>query len=224
MGVMAKIIEEALRSSAALFDALTVSDRTEGSSASTSIALQALPKRSPAQDVSPPPKLVARHLISLLTLLCALDELSQRARTAFSLLESHLRTPPAPTFAALVTTMLGLCAGVHARCSEGMQSTAEAYGEVAATSGMAKGRPIRVGSSQATQALKEGRSKLQRKKRGADEKEVAREVIAALPASIQAATPAAKGTKNKTGLPPVPVAGSRRSLVDELLESTKLAR
>lgn len=52
----------------------------------------------------------------LLVVCIQLEELAHRAKISFNILQIHLRTPPAPTFAPLVMSLLGVCAQVHSFC------------------------------------------------------------------------------------------------------------
>lgn len=56
--------------------------------------------------------------LRLLIVSIQLEELSHRSHQAFRLMQLHLRTPPAPTFAPLVITILSICAEVNSLCQK----------------------------------------------------------------------------------------------------------
>lgn len=56
----------------------------------------------------------------LLTSCIQMEELVHRSLLAFNLLQIHLRTPPAPTFAPLIMSLLSLCAQIRSFCIDAL--------------------------------------------------------------------------------------------------------
>ena len=61
----------------------------------------------------------------LLLVCMQMEELACRARTSFQLMELHLRTPPAATFAPLVVTILAVCAEIQRNCDKILWTTSK---------------------------------------------------------------------------------------------------
>jgi hypothetical protein len=77
----------------------------------------------PSNDADPASSLLAAK--ELLVVCVQLQELANRSKISFNLLQIHLRTPPAPTFAPLVLSLLSLCAQIHSACLEALWADGE---------------------------------------------------------------------------------------------------
>lgn len=69
--------------------------------------------RNSGTDSSPPPVHTLQALLRLLQLLHLLTALQLRCRSAFEALLTHLKTPPAPTFAPVVLILMSVVANIE---------------------------------------------------------------------------------------------------------------
>lgn len=107
------LIGELMDSTATVYTSLWSSSASSQSQPSSSTRL---PKFASPPDSSPSHALISSHLVLSLQLTYVLCEVKARASSAFALMEAHIRTPPAPTFAPIVMTLLAICAKVEALC------------------------------------------------------------------------------------------------------------
>ncbi|CAO1627308.1 unnamed protein product [Parajaminaea phylloscopi] len=109
------LLDQVIASTAALYYALwSTSPAPPTVSPPAKLAKVASPP-----DSLPPSHLATAHLVQSLQLFYLLAETRRRARAAFVLLEAHVNTPPAPTFATLTLSLLAISAKIHGLCSWG---------------------------------------------------------------------------------------------------------
>lgn len=65
-------------------------------------------------DTGAPEVFLLQLASDVLVLAIQLDEIAKRTAKCYAILEAHLRTPPAPTFAPLVASLVSVCAATFA--------------------------------------------------------------------------------------------------------------